>query len=85
MGIALCAYGFLYLRFMWHNQVPCSDFSVESRKALNICIFNDVRLSDNAESSSIERTKSNVQTLSQLCLFIGLDDICLVGISSAGL
>jgi hypothetical protein len=29
MGIALCAYGFLYLRFAWHNEVLSLDFSVE--------------------------------------------------------
>ena len=42
MGIALCAYGFLYLHFAWHNQVLSLDFSVESRKALNTCIFKNV-------------------------------------------
>ena len=39
MGIALCAYGFFYLRFAWHNEVLSLNFPVESRKAFNTCSF----------------------------------------------
>jgi hypothetical protein len=34
--------GFLYLRYAWHDEVLSLNFSVESRKALNTCIFNNV-------------------------------------------
>ena len=36
--------GFLYLRYAWYNEALSMGFPVESRKALNTYIFNNVDL-----------------------------------------